>query len=143
MGLAQLYYTSCETGLSGFAGFQFNAVTPGLPQDVLRRVESLTPYRPPRWLSARPARADIAACPVNLVYTSTPATILANVVFVGTDFSHRSGNYFAHALVSQAGVDAFEQGPPDRAVGIRYLDLGTDLEYRTASPAAIARAVSG
>jgi hypothetical protein len=109
MGLAQLYYTSCETGLSGFAGFQFNAVTPGVPQDVLRRVESLTPYRPPRWLSARPTEADIAACPVNLVYTSTPATILANVVFVGTDFSQRSGNYFAHALFSETGVDAFDK----------------------------------
>ena len=108
MGLAQLYYTSCETGLSGFAGFQFNAVTPGLPPDVLRSVESLTPYRPPRWLSARPSKADIAACPVNLVYTSAPTTILANVVFVGTDFSQRSGNYFAHVLVSRTGVDAFD-----------------------------------
>jgi hypothetical protein len=54
MGLAQLYYTSCETGLSGFAGFQFNAVTPGIPPDVLRTVESLTSYKPPRWLGARP-----------------------------------------------------------------------------------------
>ena len=27
MGFAQLYYTSCETGLSDFAGFQFNAAT--------------------------------------------------------------------------------------------------------------------
>jgi GTPase-associated protein 1, N-terminal domain type 2/GTPase-associated protein 1, C-terminal domain/GTPase-associated protein 1, middle domain len=108
MGFAQLYYTSCEIGLSGFAGFQFNAVTPGLSPDVLRNVESLTAYRPPHWLSVRPTAAEIQACPVNLVYTSTPATILANVVFVGTDFSQRSGNYFAHALVSQTGVDAFE-----------------------------------
>ena len=107
MGLAQLYYTSCETGLSGFAGFQFNAATPGLSPDLLRRVESLTPYKAPRGLSARPTAAEIAACPVNLVYTSAPATILANVVFVGTDFSQRSGNYFAHALVSEAGVGAF------------------------------------
>ncbi len=75
MGLAQLYYTSCETGLSGFAGFQFNAVTAGLPPDVLHTVESLTPYKPPRWLRARPTAAEIAACPVNLVYTSAPATL--------------------------------------------------------------------
>ncbi len=107
MGFAQLYYTSCETGLSGFAGFQFNAVTPGLAPEVLRTVESLTSYKAPRWLSARPTAAEIAACPVNLVYTWEPATILANVIFAGTDFSQRSGNYFAHALVSQGGVSAF------------------------------------
>ena len=107
MGFAQLYYTSCETGLSGFAGFQFNAVTPGLAPEMLRTVESLTSYQAPRGLSARPTAAEIAACPVNLVYTCEPGTIVANVIFTGTDFSQRSGNYFAHALVSQDGVSAF------------------------------------
>lgn len=119
MGLAQLYYTSCETGLSGFAGFQFNAATPGVPPDVLRTVESLTSYKPPRWLGARPTREEIAECPVNLVYTSEPTTILANVVFVGMDFSQRSGNYFAHALVSRTGVDAFEEILPIELWGSR------------------------
>jgi GTPase-associated protein 1, N-terminal domain type 2/GTPase-associated protein 1, C-terminal domain/GTPase-associated protein 1, middle domain len=119
MGLEQLYYTSCETGLSGFAGFQFNAVTPGVPPDVLRTVESLTSYKPPRWLSARPTREEIAECPVNLVYTSAPTTIVANVVFVGTDFSQRSGNYFAHALFSRAGVEAFEKILPIELWGSR------------------------
>lgn len=101
MGFAQLYYTSCETGLSGFAGFQFNAATPGLTPELLRTVESLTAYKPPRWVSPRPAAAEVASCPVNLVYTTEPTPILARVVFVGLDFSQRSGNYFAHALVSQ------------------------------------------
>jgi hypothetical protein len=101
MRFGQLYYTSCETGLSGFAGFQFNAVTPGLPPEVLRAVESLTAYKPPRWVSPRPDAAEVASCPVNLVYVTEPAPILARVVFVGLDFSQRSGNYFAHAIVSQ------------------------------------------
>lgn len=109
MGFSQLYYTSCETGLSGFAGFQFNAATPGISPEVLRSVEALTSYKPPRSLGARPTAAEIAACPVNLVYTLEPATILAKVIFAGTDFSHRSGNYFAHALVSDNGTDAFEK----------------------------------
>ena len=42
MAFQQLYYTSCEHGLSGYAGYQFNAITPG--------------YRPlscARWRSAR------------------------------------------------------------------------------------------
>jgi len=119
MVLEQLYYTSCETGLSGFAGFQFNAVTPGVPPDVLRTVEALTSYKPPRWLSARPTPEEIAECPVNLVYTSAPTTILARVVFVGTDFSQRSGNYFAHALVSRTGVDALEEILPIELWGSR------------------------
>ena len=112
MGFAQLYYTSCETGLSGFAGFQFNAATPGLPPEVLRSVEALTSYKPPRSLGPRPTAAEIDACPVNLVYTLEPTAILAHVRFVGTDFSHRSGNYFAHALVSETGADAFDKVLP-------------------------------
>lgn len=112
MGLAQLYYTSCETGLSGFAGFQFNAVTPGLPPQILREVETLTSYQPPRQVGSKPAAADIAACPVSLVYSAEPTTIVARVVFVGTDFSRRSGNYFAHALVSGDGPGPFSEVLP-------------------------------
>lgn len=112
MELAQLYYTSCETGLSGFAGFQFNAVTPGLPPRILREVEALTSYQPPRRVGSKPTAADIAACPVSLVYSAEPTTILARVVFVGTDFSGRTGNYFAHALVSQSGPESFGEVLP-------------------------------
>lgn len=112
MGFAQLYYTSCETGLSGFAGFQFNAVTPGLPPQILREVETLTSYQPPRRVGSKPTAAHIAACPVSLVYSAEPTTILARVVFVGTDFSRRSGNYFAHALVSGDGPGAFSEVLP-------------------------------
>jgi hypothetical protein len=112
VGFAQLYYTSCETGLSGFAGFQFNAVTPGLPPQILREVETLTSYQPPRRVGSKPTAADIAACPVSLVYSAEPTTILARVVFVGTDFSRRSGNYFAHALVSEGGPDRFSEVLP-------------------------------
>ena len=138
MELAQLYYTSCETGLSGFAGFQFNAVTRGLPPGVLRTVESLTSYKPPRRLSARPTQEEIAECPVNLVYTSEPTTILANVVYVGTDFSQRSGNYFAHALFSRTGVDAFEKILPIELWGSEIWESkpysSTDLPPRSQLP---------
>ena len=104
MRFAQLYYTSCETGLSGFAGFQFNAVTPGLTPELLRTVESLTAYKPPRWVSPRPTAAEVASCPVNLVYITEPAPILARVVFIGLDFSQRSGNYFEDTLYGKYGI---------------------------------------
>ena len=107
MGLAQAYYTSCDVGLSDFAGFQFNAATPGLSPRVLSEVEALTSYEPPRSLGYRPDPAEIAACPVNLVYHCAPTTVLANVVYVGLDSSRRLGNYFAHALISDAGPGGF------------------------------------
>ena len=101
MRFAQLYYTSCETGLSGFAGFQFNAVTPGLTPELLRTVESLTAYKPPRWVSPRPAARRSPRARSTWCISPSRAPILARVVFIGLDFSQRSGNYFAHALVSQ------------------------------------------
>jgi GTPase-associated protein 1, N-terminal domain type 2/GTPase-associated protein 1, middle domain len=104
MGFAQAYYTSCQAGLSDFAGFQFNAATPGLSAQVLREVEALTSYQPPHWLGYHPSAAEIAACPVNLVYHCEPTTVLANVVFVGLDSSRRLGNYFAHALIRESTV---------------------------------------
>lgn len=93
MAFGQLYYTSCRTGLAGAPGFQFNAVTAGLDQEVLREVEQLTVYQPPR--SAEPADA-----PVNLCFRPGPVTLVARVAYVGIDYSHRPGNYFAHALVT-------------------------------------------
>ncbi|MDR7279114.1 GTPase-associated protein 1-related protein [Catenuloplanes atrovinosus] len=101
MGVPQMYYTSCENGLAGYPGFQFNAATPGIGDAVLRRVEQDTSYEPPRSLGYQPTEAQIDDCPVNLCYLpgggGEPA-ILARTVFVGTDYSQRYGNYFTHAL---------------------------------------------
>ncbi|WP_436525433.1 GTPase-associated protein 1-related protein [Actinoplanes sp. HUAS TT8] len=101
MGVPQMYYTSCESGLAGYPGFQFNAATPGVPGAVLRRVEQATSYEPPRSLGYEPTAEQLAATPVNLCYQpggdGEPA-ILANTVFVGNDYSQRFGNYFVHAL---------------------------------------------
>lgn len=104
MAFQQLYYTSCETGLSGYAGFQFNAVTPGVSPVVMREVEQLTIYEAPRGLAAGP-ESGVGAYPVNLLHTrseSGDAVITARVAFTGADFSGRWGNYFVHALVSEA-----------------------------------------
>lgn len=101
MRVPQMYYTSCESGLAGYPGFQFNAATPDVPGAVLRRVEQATSYEPPRSLGYEPTAEQIAATPVNLCYQpgadGEPA-ILAHTVFVGNDYSQRFGNYFVHAL---------------------------------------------
>ncbi|WP_435113020.1 GTPase-associated protein 1-related protein [Nocardiopsis synnemataformans] len=96
MGFAQLYYTSCEHGLSGYAGYQFNAATPGVDPRVLREVERFTVYEPPR------SRERVDEHPVNLCYSPDVGgvPVLSRVVSSGDDPSGRPGNYFAHSLVA-------------------------------------------
>ncbi|ONH24749.1 GTPase-associated protein 1-related protein [Pseudofrankia asymbiotica] len=101
MSFQQLYYTSCARGISGFPGFQFNAASDDVPPEVMRRVEGLTAYTPPKSVPYNADAAAIAVCPVNLCFEpADDHSVLANVVFLGNDYSKRFGNYFAHALVS-------------------------------------------
>jgi GTPase-associated protein 1, N-terminal domain type 2/GTPase-associated protein 1, C-terminal domain/GTPase-associated protein 1, middle domain len=105
----QLCYTSCEHGLAGYGGYQFNAITPGTPPVLLREVEERTVYEPPRSLLADPE--DPEAYPVAFSYGMSEATAMAvttHVVFTGTDYSGRPGNYFAHALATSAPERDFE-----------------------------------
>jgi hypothetical protein len=100
----QLYYTSCEHGVGGYAGFQFNAVSQGVGARVMREVEQLTVYELPSWDSSR------ADAPVNLCHAPDVGrgdAIIANCVYAGTDFSGRAGNYFAHALFTEEPAKDF------------------------------------
>ena len=109
MAFLQLYYTSCEHGLGGYGGYQFNAITPGTPPDLLREVEERTVYEPPRSLLADPD--DPEAYPVAFSYGMSEAAgmaIAAQVVFTGADYSGRPGNYFVHALATSAPEQDFE-----------------------------------
>jgi hypothetical protein len=105
MALMQLYYTSCEHGLSGYPGYQFNASTPDVPPETMREVERLTAYEPPAGLAHEEAAANLGEYPVNLSSWRGDTVVVANVVFVGTDFSNRFGNYFVHALVGTSPLD--------------------------------------
>lgn len=107
MAFRQLYYTSCEHGLLGYGGFQFNAVTPGVPPTVMREVEDLTSYEPPRSMPGDPRPDQLAGFPVAFSHAPGGArtSITARVVFTGADYSGRPGNYFAHALVTDSVRD--------------------------------------
>ncbi|WP_314246858.1 GTPase-associated protein 1-related protein [Streptomyces kutzneri] len=101
----QLYYTSCEHGLSGFSGFQFNAVSAGVTAETRHSVEALAGYEPPRSLVESDTPELLERCPVNLCYrphdrAGRSATVLC-VRYVGRDSARRFGNYFAHALHSE------------------------------------------
>ena len=107
MAFRQLYYTSCEHGLLGFGGFQFNAATPGVLPQVMREIEDLTTYEPPRWMRADSGLGELADYPVALSHSlgSDGSVIVARVVFAGVDYTGRPGNYFAHALVTESAGD--------------------------------------
>ena len=112
MTLEQLYYTSCEQGLTGFAGYQFNAVSPGASAETQREVLSQIAYKPPRSQMFPAEAGELARCPVNLCFRPGTPTLLANVEYVGQDFSKRFGNYFAHAFAADsAGELAEALGP--------------------------------
>lgn len=103
MSFRQLYYTSCETGLSGYAGYQFNAVTAGTSTETMRAVEALTSYEPPHSRAQASSPEELALSPVNLCFAPGAAgapAVLACVAYVGRDSSNRVGNYFAHALAT-------------------------------------------
>ena len=107
MAFWQLYYTSCRDGMLGQPGFQFAAVTPGVPPATMSAVEDLTVYRPPRSMPADPAPGQLDQYPVAFMHQPDVAghSITAQVSYLGRDFSQRPGNYFAHALVAGSAAD--------------------------------------
>ncbi|MEU9704830.1 GTPase-associated protein 1-related protein [Streptomyces sp. NPDC047981] len=101
----QLYYTSCEHGLTGYSGFQFNAVSAGVTVETRQAVEALAGYEPPRALVESDTPEELERCPVNLCYrpydrAGRRATAVC-VRYVGRDSARRFGNYFAHGLHSE------------------------------------------
>src|SRR5215471_1097039 len=78
----------------------------------MREVEDRTVYEPPGWLLADPCPDEPEAYPVAFSHGTSEATgaaITAQVVFTGTDYSGRPGNYFAHALVTGTPEQDFGQ----------------------------------
>ena len=107
MTFSQLHYTSCKNGLSGYSGFQFCAATPDIPREVMREVERHTIYELPSTVRETEAGSP-EDFPVNLLYIHgeiSGVTLIARVQFTGLDFSNRSGNYFAHALITSGRDD--------------------------------------
>ncbi|MFD8202466.1 GTPase-associated protein 1-related protein [Streptomyces sp. NPDC059701] len=138
----QLYYTSCEHGLTGFSGFQFNAVSAGVSLETRQAVEALAGYEPPRALVESDTPELLARCPVNLCYRpydpqGRTATALC-VAYVGRDSARRFGNYFAHALHSDdfpaAGGGALAIELWDSPVWTRSASPDTEIPVLAAPP---------
>ncbi|MFE2291569.1 GTPase-associated protein 1-related protein [Streptomyces sp. NPDC059452] len=114
MSLGQLHYTSAPPGPDG-SGFRFTALTPGLPQSVLREAEQIIGYEPPRSAPSRPSEAELDAFPRAFSYTelSDGSRLLARTVYTGADYSGRWGNFHAHAVHLAPG-----QSLPDGALPV-------------------------
>ncbi|MFF3094808.1 GTPase-associated protein 1-related protein [Streptomyces cyaneofuscatus] len=99
MSLGQLHYTSAPPGPDG-SGFRFTALTPGLPQSVLREAEQLIGYEPPRNAPSRPSATELESFPRAFSYSelSDGSRLLARTVYTGADYSGRWGNFHAHAV---------------------------------------------
>jgi hypothetical protein len=100
MTMHQLYYTSCEDGLEGIQGFQISAMTPGAPKPLVELAVRASAYEVGPGLAAQVGGADLSAFPVAFGYVpSGPAATLFQSRYTGSDFTGRTGNYFAHALL--------------------------------------------
>ncbi|MFE4332129.1 GTPase-associated protein 1-related protein [Streptomyces sp. NPDC056831] len=104
MGLSQLHYTSAPPGPDG-SGFRFTAVSPDLPQSVLREAESVIGYEPPRDAPPRPTTDELLSFPNAFSFTllSDGSRLLARTVYTGADYSGRWGNFHAHGVHLPAG----------------------------------------
>lgn len=106
MSLLQLYYTSCEEGLSSGKGFQVNAASPELDSSLFSTVQRAGAYSRPDDAPSCPAAEELDAFPLSLVYQHLPGAgfVCAQSRYVGLDFTGtRYGNYFLHALFSPDG----------------------------------------
>jgi hypothetical protein len=103
MTIRQLYYTSCEQGKEGIRGFQVNAASAGLPERHEDLGLRLSAYRPSPSAPVLPTAEQVAHFPVAVGYRSFgDVAVLFHSRYLGTDFTGRQGNYFAHVLVLDA-----------------------------------------
>lgn len=119
MSYPQAFHTSCRSGLSGHAGFQFNAASADLDQ---RQLSSLAAahagYRAAPDTPPEPGPEEIERLPVALRYLPVEGSgpVISRTAYVGREFrgrdgepdSGRFGNYFSHIVVGDGdGSDPF------------------------------------
>ncbi len=102
MQVLQLFYTSCESGLSSGKGFQTYSMSPGIRAEERREIESLCGYRPPDNLPAQPTPkeiSDLFPMTFGCRQLQSGRYVVWQITYLGQDYSGRYGNYFVHALV--------------------------------------------
>jgi hypothetical protein len=114
MPALQTHYTSARMGQSGHAGFGFHGISAGIDQADLQQIGPLGELTLPRDLDLGAPQSELAArAPVLLRYRvlGSGRWVLIRSRYVGTDYSGRSGNFFAHALIGSP--EALRHWPVD------------------------------
>lgn len=102
MSISQTCYTSSRMGRSGRAGFGFHSASDGIAPADLEQIAPLGEITLPRDLDPSLPQAELAAAaPVLLRFRAliSERWVLIRSRYVGTDYTGRSGNYFAHGLL--------------------------------------------
>lgn len=121
MSHAQAFHTSCREGLSGHAGFQFNAASAGLDERQLAQLAAAhAGYRAAPDTPMEPDATQIEQLPVSLRYLPVEGVgpAISRTAYVGREFrgrdgepdSGRFGNYFSHIVVGESGGAAAFDG---------------------------------
>ncbi len=97
-----LYYTDCVPGQGtrGGAGFQFQAVSPGIAHDTMSLVQRTSLYEPPvAWMREQ---RDVAEYPPSLTHVFDEGVyVTARGRYLGAEANGvREGNQFTHAVVT-------------------------------------------
>lgn len=107
-----LYYTDClpGQGLRGGAGFQFQAVSPGVGQAAMGVVQRAALYEPPVvWMREQRPVADY---PPSLAHVFEDLYVTARGIYLGVEANGvREGNQFTHA-VATSDPEAYGQIRP-------------------------------
>jgi GTPase-associated protein 1, N-terminal domain type 2/GTPase-associated protein 1, middle domain len=100
----QLHYTSSARGLSGYPGFQFVALSPGIPAAAEHAVSRYLTYQPPPSAPAQPGPAEMTRLPLAFGYAQERGhSVLTLCRYSGRDYSGRFGNFFGHAIFAEPG----------------------------------------
>ena len=101
-----LYYTDCRPGqgLTGGAGFQFQAASPGVAGEAMQLVQRTALYEPPATWMRR--RLPIGDYPGSLAHVAEDGAdgLLATAagIYLGREANGvREGNQFTHAVVTR------------------------------------------
>ncbi|MEV6397974.1 GTPase-associated protein 1-related protein [Streptomyces sp. NPDC051907] len=126
--LPQLHYTSAAPGPDG-SGFRFTAVSQDVPANLLREIEQLLGYEPPRDAPSRPSADELALFPAAFTHTtlSDGSRLLCRSVYTGADYSGRYGNFHAHAVWLPGGAPV--------PAGLLPVELWESPSWSAATPA--------
>lgn len=99
----QLIFTSCRYARGGGSGFQVKSLSPGLSALDVNKIVQRSDYQRPVPTDGVVAEAA-ADCPVAVRWYALPSGgwALTRMVYVGTDYTGRPGNFLAHTLAFAA-----------------------------------------